>query len=318
MKSMARRVMQPLRRWRRNRDRLAALAACPAGLCYHAVGDASDLGDSGRLHNLDPAVFERQIRYLEARIEFVPVGDFFARRAAGETGFTTLTFDDAYRCLLDHALPFLDDAGIPYTIFVNSDTLDGHVLWRDRIRMVLAAGLEQQAIAHIAERWPEHGVSLSASGLYKGSKSTEIDSSDLDEALRAFCDAHELGSTDRLYCSVADMREVAERPMASLGNHTASHYFLASLNPQEQHEQFARCQQALDGVVAQKTRVAALPFGGYHTFNQDTLEALQTLKFQAFFMTNPADADLGNPPRPLNTSLRYANRMLPQAGGFGE
>jgi peptidoglycan/xylan/chitin deacetylase (PgdA/CDA1 family) len=67
---------------------------------------------------------ERQLEWLARRYQFVDLDE--AARATAEGGhasrpFVTVTFDDGYHDIYDHAFPLLQRMGIPFAVFVITD-----------------------------------------------------------------------------------------------------------------------------------------------------------------------------------------------------
>jgi peptidoglycan/xylan/chitin deacetylase (PgdA/CDA1 family) len=88
-------------------------------LCYHnvALPDECRHGEPG-LH-MPRERFERQVRWLAAHYDVVPLGDYIRRlttRSARPAA--AITFDDAYQGIFDNAVPILRGLGIPATVFV--------------------------------------------------------------------------------------------------------------------------------------------------------------------------------------------------------
>jgi peptidoglycan/xylan/chitin deacetylase (PgdA/CDA1 family) len=84
-------------------------------LCYHAVSERWPAPLS-----VTPEAFERQLRLLSRR-GFQ--GETFDRAVSHTSDARTVavTFDDAYRSVLELARPILDDVGFPATVFVPTD-----------------------------------------------------------------------------------------------------------------------------------------------------------------------------------------------------
>ncbi len=84
-------------------------------LCYHAVSEAWP-----NVGAIDPAVLERQVAYLIRR-GYRP--ETLSAALAAEHGEPSLvvTFDDAFRSVLEHGLPLLRRLGVPATLFVPTD-----------------------------------------------------------------------------------------------------------------------------------------------------------------------------------------------------
>ena len=89
-------------------------------LCYHNVVAAGSrpAGDPG-LH-MPRDRFEHQIRWLAAHYTVIGLSEFVNRLSAGKSlrAIAALTFDDGYAGVFEHALPVLQESGLPATVFV--------------------------------------------------------------------------------------------------------------------------------------------------------------------------------------------------------
>ena len=90
-------------------------------LCYHNVIPEADAGlwSSLGLH-MPVATFARQMRWLAAAYDVIPLEHVVDRLASGKSlrGTAAVTFDDAYAGVFEHAVPLLHDLGLPATVFV--------------------------------------------------------------------------------------------------------------------------------------------------------------------------------------------------------
>jgi peptidoglycan/xylan/chitin deacetylase (PgdA/CDA1 family) len=108
-----------------------------AGLvvCYHNVvpDDVGASGDPG-LH-IPVERFERQMRWLAAHYQIVPLRELVGRLNSGAPlrSIAAITFDDAYAGVFDHALPILERLGLPATVFVVGEAVGRRdEFWWDR------------------------------------------------------------------------------------------------------------------------------------------------------------------------------------------
>lgn len=89
-------------------------------LCYHNVvaADSRPLGDPA-LH-MPRDRFEQQIRWLVAHYTVIGLSEFVDRLSAGKSlrAVAAVTFDDGYAGVFEHAVPVLQAAGAPATVFV--------------------------------------------------------------------------------------------------------------------------------------------------------------------------------------------------------
>lgn len=88
-------------------------------LSYHAVSERWPAALS-----VTPERLETQLRLIVSRGYR---GRTFSDAVHGDTGerVVAVTFDDAFRSVLDHALPILSRLGLPATVFVPTDFPDG-------------------------------------------------------------------------------------------------------------------------------------------------------------------------------------------------
>jgi len=106
-------------------------------LCYHRVGT----GGVPLYSQLEPEVFEAQMRFLRARYRLVSLDTLHEElsnpRTTGQS--VVITFDDGYRDVYTHAFPVLQRYNIPATIFLTVGAVDsGEVAWYDKVFLALS------------------------------------------------------------------------------------------------------------------------------------------------------------------------------------
>lgn len=108
-------------------------------LTYHGFTDRRDPpgienADGKHVHVDD---FRDQIAFLARHYQVLPLADVVHRLAGGEVlpdRVAALTMDDGYRSTHMLAFPILQAAGVPATIFVATEFVDGRRwLWTDRV-----------------------------------------------------------------------------------------------------------------------------------------------------------------------------------------
>jgi peptidoglycan/xylan/chitin deacetylase (PgdA/CDA1 family) len=161
-------------------------------LCYHAISPTWEAQLS-----TTPECFERQVELL---VERGYRGVRFSEAAAGGDGaherVVAITFDDAYRSVLEIARPILERFGLPATVFVPTDDVSAN-------RSLCWPGIDHWLDGPFASElapmsWSELG-SLAAAGWEIGSHSgshprlTQIDDDALADELtrsKAACEQH--------------------------------------------------------------------------------------------------------------------------------
>jgi peptidoglycan/xylan/chitin deacetylase (PgdA/CDA1 family) len=88
---------------------------------YHRVSNDDDV------FAVTPGAFREQMKLLrESGVTVLPLRDALDLLADPVRGrFVCVTFDDGYRDNLEHAVPVLEELGLPGTIYVISDVLEG-------------------------------------------------------------------------------------------------------------------------------------------------------------------------------------------------
>jgi peptidoglycan/xylan/chitin deacetylase (PgdA/CDA1 family) len=118
-------------------------------LCYHNVVAREPEQGETSLH-LPRDRFERQMRWLAAHYEVVPLTEVVRRLTRGTSLSQTaaITFDDGYAGVFEHAVPVLRSMKLPATVFVVAEapgTQSG--FWWDEPRIAMSVTAQQR------ERW---------------------------------------------------------------------------------------------------------------------------------------------------------------------
>src|SRR5207248_6316518 len=86
--------------------------------------------------------FERQMQWLVGHYDVVSLGEFVARASARTSlrSVATVTFDDGYAGVFEHAVPILAALDIPATVFVVAEAVgDPAGFWWDHTEIVKRA-----------------------------------------------------------------------------------------------------------------------------------------------------------------------------------
>jgi peptidoglycan/xylan/chitin deacetylase (PgdA/CDA1 family) len=97
-------------------------------LTFHAVGTPGSDGDPHLLF-IPAARFARQMAFLAEHRQVVPLGQALEGSKTRGKHRVAITFDDGYRCLLDHAAPVLRDHGFPWSVFVPTGSIGDRNRW---------------------------------------------------------------------------------------------------------------------------------------------------------------------------------------------
>ncbi|WP_421782553.1 hypothetical protein [Kiloniella litopenaei] len=254
-------------------------------LLYHGVFSKIPSGLESRLHNVFPDEFKRQIKWLSREFEIVSMDEFTT--AKDNRGLATITFDDAYADLFSYAIPWLVGEGIPCTVFINSNLVCGDIFWRDKVRFVLTEQLEEDFLTFFAqEQWAKK---IRPERFYKDSKQPGLNSHLVDQALNVFfAERHLDQELQTLTKVIAKPSDLVNDPLIHYGNHSASHYVLSSLKPDQQCEEIISCQNWLNKGKYRCTSSFALPFGGTQDADENTHALINEAGCSAILMSRQA------------------------------
>ncbi|MEZ4649684.1 MAG: polysaccharide deacetylase family protein [Candidatus Eisenbacteria bacterium] len=243
-------------------------------LLYHGSYPEVPPELGGGLHNVTPQQLIEHTRYLRQYVRFVPIDELVT--ADKHHGLAAVTFDDAYRSVHEHVAGLLIEEGIPFTIFVNGSSLDGEVLWRDKVRIVISNDWVEECEAELPA-----GMKIPDLSFYKYTKDPRNDSAAVDAAITRFLDSK--GALTALRPPTVDRPDgFIHDPLVTYGNHSHHHYVLSSLTKEQQREEILRTEATLDGIPGiGRSRVFSVPFGERKHFNAETIEVLKELGFSA-------------------------------------
>lgn len=113
-------------------------------LLYHHVSTETPASTS-----ISPQAFQEHLEYLETNdFKVLPLSQILKSLDKGNSlpdNTVSITFDDAYRSVLENALPLLKKRNWPFTVFVNTAAVDkgyrNYLNWHD-LRVLLKSGAE--------------------------------------------------------------------------------------------------------------------------------------------------------------------------------
>lgn len=235
------------------------------------------------------------------------------------TGAVAVTFDDGYVDNLDRALPILERAGVPATVFVVSGG-GGHAgtfWWDELVTLVLCSGPLPDAltleVGGAEESWPVNDRSaISPLELrrhrgwiaWEDDPPTERHELYLElwqtlqplqpearrEALRQLRDQTSSRgdpSDGARAMTAEELQRMAGHPLITIGAHTVTHPQLSALGPDAQVDEIARSKDELEERLGQRITAFAYPFGGAEDYDRHSVEAVAAAGYRIACTTHP-------------------------------
>lgn len=224
-------------------------------LLYHRVAEVPK--DDWNIA-VSPHHFREQMSFLVNHYPIVRLGDDWSRISQPSV---VVTFDDGYRDNYEHALPVLEEFGIPATFFVSTGLLGKEeYFWWDMLSEIFAhAGAETVNI--LGKDIAASEIRL-AHDMLNGLPHRER-MSVLGELQRKY------GLTtcvrDRARCTMSEreLRELAAAPGVDIGAHTVTHSSLAALDETGQEREICQSKERLESILGKPVDFFSYPFGLY-------------------------------------------------------
>lgn len=221
-------------------------------LSYHnVIGAPASIGDPG-LH-LDVDTFRAQVEWLRRTFTIVPLAELSERlrRGAPVAGLLGISFDDAYRGALRHALPWLAAQGVPATLYVTAGASTApRTFWWDL----------PQAAALAAE---------------PGNRDRRLvgDRGDGDLVRRTLGVDHDPDLPEEYLPATWDMLRALRLPGLEFGAHSLTHRALPVLADDELRNELRGSADAVARELGVEARTFAYPYGFWDRRVRDAADA---------------------------------------------
>jgi len=263
-------------------------------IMYHYVQeDDPSLPYFNHLHVDD---FKLQLDYFDSTHGYVSKEDFLESLANPKpTSGVVLTFDDGLKCHFRDVYPVLKERGLWGLFYVPTGMYHtGKVLDVHRIHVLLGGG-ESTAILDELKMIvrPEQLIDIEREDftkktyiIQKNDEATtmvkrilnyyisyEYRSQILDQLCEKFVDP-KLLLTENFYVTKEELLEMETEGMI-IGSHTVNHPVLSKLTVSEQNEEIKPSFETLSSLGLElKTKTFCYPYGGFHSFTNETEEIL--------------------------------------------
>ena len=259
-------------------------------LMYHRVLEQADPFRPG-----DPSadVFAMQMDVLKKYFNVLHINDAVdgLKNNSLPARAVTITFDDGYLDNFTLALPIMERAGLPFTIFVTTGYLNGRCMWND-------------AVIELVRNY--QGDTIDIPGISLGTQRVRTTDqkilcvnkllSDLKyiPLLERYARVEELSDSlgvkipKNLMMSEDDLMKVSARGV-EIGGHTVNHPILTKMNLDQAYQEILEGKQRLENLLDRAVDYFAYPNGKPGTdYNDQHVLFVRELGFKAAFTTEPA------------------------------
>lgn len=209
-----------------------------------------------------------------------------------ERPFVVLTFDDAYRDNLQHALPVLEKHKCPFTLYVPTAFVDGAgEIWWQALEDIIAANNSIKApqasggeFATTTLEEKHHAYDT----LYWHMR--DIPETDRVTLIRELAREHGydlMAQCRKLIMDWAELIDLATNPLCTIGAHTVRHYELAKLPRDQAILEMADSATILEKKTGTRPLHLSYPIGATRAASDREFELAKELAFTTGVTTNP-------------------------------
>jgi peptidoglycan/xylan/chitin deacetylase (PgdA/CDA1 family) len=255
---------------------------CLTVLIYHRVDDPAAAGFIG-LRNVvsaTPQMFREHLDFLQASAHLVSLDDVLAWREGGSLpkAAILITFDDGYRDNYTHALPAIEERGIPAVFFVTTGFI-GHGAWPWWDWIAEAFKTSFLSFAHLPLLGPRAWSEDWQRERTIGDVIAELKSLDAERAGQALAEyARVLGCNPGeaapagLLMSWDDLVNAQKRGIA-IGAHSVSHPILTRVSPHKAEREIVESKLTLENCLQARVKAFAYPNGDFDPVHEDLVAA---------------------------------------------
>jgi peptidoglycan/xylan/chitin deacetylase (PgdA/CDA1 family) len=238
-------------------------------LTYHRFSDEADA------HATSAAAFDAHLRYLKARYTLVPLSRVAAHYAGREElppRAACVTIDDGFRDAYDIAFPILRRHGVPATLFVITDFLDGRAwMWTDKLRHVALRTKADKLTAEVGGRALEAKLGgrhsrLAAAGRVN-SELKKLSAAGRDEVISRVAAAHGVPLGDAPPAEFGPVTWGQAREMDAggleIGSHTVTHPILTKADDGQLRRELRDSRARLEAELGRGVDLFCYPNGAF-------------------------------------------------------
>ena len=271
-------------------------------ILFHNISTTESPFTKGMNVTISPERFEAALRFIVRYYNPVCLEQVLADRYEQKLPPRAMlvTFDDAYKSVVELAAPMCHQLGVPAIFFVNAAFLDNQRLAPDNLVCYVAnlrgmGAINAAARAIRGSQQPElHFLSDVFSSFFPTISLVERDA--FFENLRHSANINEssMAEEHNLYLTSKQLCELASYGF-EIGNHTYTHVHCRSLLPEDLDAQIDKNKSELESVSGRKVRAFSQPYGSSLDVTSELIARLQRSGHEAVFLSesvaNRRDAD---------------------------
>lgn len=285
---------------------------------YHYVRSASY--DLPYFTYLDVDNFKRQLDFFSQEFGFVRQEDFASwiqqPHAIERPDGVILTFDDGFRDHVDTVQPILKELNLWGIFYIPTHMLStGEILDVHKIHLLLGKlgperCLELLNASSAIEMFPDIVVEDFRLKTYSRQTTSSEQTKTFKRMLNYFVDyqwrrqlldrleisafeiaGYQAPDVSDVYITTEELRALSDDGHI-IGSHSVSHRLMSKLSAEAQAQEIYESQQFLEAICGREVATYCHPYGGFHSFNDDTERILSAAGFRYSFNVEARDIDV--------------------------
>jgi peptidoglycan/xylan/chitin deacetylase (PgdA/CDA1 family) len=252
-------------------------------LMFHSV--VKDIGRQlGQSIHVQEDVLRNMVRNLQSNGRDIVTLDEALQRleVPGSRNFVVLTFDDGYRNNLTNALPVLEALGAPFTVYVNSDMVNGQgdVWWlglRDLLLKLERVEMEPMGLAFSTKCYKDK-----CKALLLITDWVHGDLKNNSKALKWILSRYGIdmaGIARKEALDLEDLKCLSQHELVTIGGHAETHLPLNALEAADAYGEMVRNKQMLESTIQREVKHFAYPFGEMNSTGAREVQLAQSAGF---------------------------------------
>jgi len=225
--------------------------------------------EPNRILKITPEFLESVIRHvMEAGFEFLALDEIPERLRSPRPGrpFACFTFDDGYRDNLTCALPIFRRFGIPLTVYVPTDYVDGRGdLWWLMLERVIARAERIEVAFETVRAYETASVQAKDAAFHdiywRLREMPELEARAIVNGLAAAHGLDHEALCSEMILSWDELRALAADPLVTVGAHTCRHLALAKLDEKTARAEMVDSIARIEQELGKPCRHFSFPYG---------------------------------------------------------
>ena len=252
-------------------------------VAYHHISD--DLGKLTKHLGVSttPELFKRHIEYFASNYNPIAGADLLANELPNKP--ILLTFDDAYRSVLDVAAPILKAASFPSLFFINPGVVTAEVLPLDNL---LSFAVEELTLDRVMVLLDQNNPKIRSlnqliTGIIPAMRQSDVELGKQRIYAELRVTETELYQASNLFLRERDIKTLLSYGV-DIGNHSMNHKFFRTLSDEQLRTEIVRSQAELQRLSGQSIRFLSIPYGNRKDATNPALAIARASGHEALFL----------------------------------